>query len=129
MIVHDSSVLICHLWPRDRHHEAADAVLRAHVDVDNLIHPINLAEVLVGGVRSGTGTQMRSHIQEIGVRVWPVLSGEPLRLATLRATSGLKLPDCCALDAAMSTGSSLATFDGRLADAARGLGLDVVPLP
>lgn len=52
---------------------------------------------------------------------------DPLRLARLRATTGLKLPDCCALDAALGHGASLATFDEALAAAARRLGVDVLP--
>lgn len=41
-------------------------------------------------------------------------TGEPLQLATLRAESGLTLPDCCALDTALRTRSPLATFDGTV---------------
>ncbi len=52
---------------------------------------------------------------------------EPLRLAALRASSGLKLPDCCTLDTALSTRSTLATFDVFLATAARERNVDVAP--
>lgn len=54
---------------------------------------------------------------------------EPLRLARLRVNSRLKLPDCCVLSAAIATRSRIATFDGRLASAARELGLQVVTAP
>lgn len=45
--------------------------------------------------------------------------GELLRLAELRASSGLKLPDCCVPDVAIHHQASLATFDDTLAAAAR----------
>lgn len=52
---------------------------------------------------------------------------EPMRLARLRVESGLKLPGCRALDAAMTAGSALATFDRALAEAARSQDVPVVP--
>jgi len=45
--------------------------------------------------------------------------GEPLRLAELRANSGLQLPDCCVLDVAIHYRARLATFHEALAAAAR----------
>ena len=45
-------------------------------------------------------------------------------LAELRVSSGLRMPDCCVLLAAHATGGTVATFDHRLADAARALGFD-----
>ena len=68
-------------------------------------------------------------MEAIGVRIAGCLDGEPLRLANLRAGSGLKLPDCCALDSAMSTGSTPATFDDALAEAARQRHVKIAPEP
>ncbi len=45
----------------------------------------------------------------------------------MQIDSGLKLPECCALDTALSTGSILATFDVDLAKAARRYHLSVAP--
>jgi predicted nucleic acid-binding protein len=45
-------------------------------------------------------------------------------LAELRVSSGLRMPDCCVLLAAHATGGTVATFDHRLADAARAGGFD-----
>lgn len=52
---------------------------------------------------------------------------EPLRLAELRAAERLKLPDCCVLDAALTNDATLVTVDEKLAEAARRLGLSVLP--
>ena len=127
MIVLDASVLIAHLSPRDAHHSSATAVLRDAAPGMLLVHTLTLAEVLVGGVRVGRGAAMHEDLRAAGVQVAPTDADEPLRLAELRATSGLKLPDCCVLDAAVRAGAALATFDGALAAAARQRGVAVLP--
>ena len=47
-------------------------------------------------------------------------------MASLRATTGLRLPDWCALDTALTSAPALATFDAALAAAARRLGVTVL---
>ncbi len=127
MITLDASVLIAHLYPHDPHHQAATAYLRASVAEGFVIHSLNLAEVLVGGVRAGHGEEMLADLEAVGIRMADPRDREPLRLANLRASSGLKLPDCCALDTAMSTGTTLATFDDALARIARQRHVTVAP--
>jgi predicted nucleic acid-binding protein len=129
VITLDASVVIAHLYPLHPHHDVATAYLRASVDEELLIHSLNLAEVLVGGVKAGRRQELLSDLQAIGIRVADRADGEPLRLASLRADTGLKLPDCCALDTALLTGSTLATFDDTLAKAARKHHLTVAPDP
>jgi predicted nucleic acid-binding protein len=129
VITLDASVVIAHLQPRDPRHHAATTYLRDHAGEALLIHSLNLAEVLVGGVRAERGRELLADLQAIGLRTPDRSDGEPLRLATMRVESGLKLPDCCALDTALISGSALATFDERLATAARKLHLTVHPDP
>ncbi len=129
MITLDASLLIAHLHPNDPNHELATAYLRDHTDEPLLIHSLNLAEVLVGGVRAGRGQELLDDLRAIGLRVADQYEGESLRLATLRVETGLKLPDCCALDAALTTGTALATFDERLATVARARHIEVAPAP
>ena len=47
-------------------------------------------------------------------------------MATLRAGTRLRLRDCCVLLAAESAAGAVATFDEKLATAARQLGIAVV---
>lgn len=129
MITLDASLVIAHLNPYDAHHQVATAYLRDTAGERLLIHSLNLAEVLVGGVRAGRGQEMLSDLHAIGIRVADRTEGEPLRLALLRVECGLKLPDCCALDTAVATGSALATFDDALAKAARARRVAVAPDP
>lgn len=127
MIALDASVLTAHLRAGDAHHAAATSVLLEAGPRAMLVHAITLAEVLVGGVRAGRAAQLRDDLRSAGIAVAPQDEGEPLRLAELRATSGLKLPDCCVLDVALRHHASLATFDDVLATAARQSGVVVVP--
>lgn len=127
MIVLDASVLIAHLNSTDVHHDVATALLVAAAPGTMLVHTVSLAEVLVGGVRIGRGSSMRDAIRAMGIAVAANDDDEPLRLAELRATSGLKLPDCCVLDAAIRHQAALATFDDRLAETARRYGVSVEP--
>lgn len=68
---------------------------------------------------------MRDDLRAAGITVASHDDDEPLRLAELRATTGLKLPDCCVLDVAIHHRASLATFDLALAEAARKRGVPV----
>lgn len=132
MIVLDACVLIAHFSPTDAHHEAAGRVLRDAVDDEMTMHPVNLAEVLIGGVRIGQGSQMYDDVRALGVGVADAGIADALRLAELRVETGLKLPDCYALAtaevhaAAPGGALALATFDAHLADVARARGISVI---
>lgn len=127
MIVLDASILIAHFNPNDTHHDAATQVLLDSSPGTLVAHTVTMAEVLVGGVRVGRGAQMRADLESIGIQLADHDEQEPLRLAELRATSRLKLPDCCVLDTAIINGASLATFDGDLSAAARQRAIRVLP--
>lgn len=127
MITLDASVVIAHLRSRDPHHAVATDYLHEHADQPMLIHPLNLAEVLVGGVNAGRGQELLDDLHAIGLRPAAPQADEPLRLAMLRVETGLKLPDCCALLTALAHESTLATFDERLARAARVRHVNVGP--
>ncbi len=127
MITLDASLVIAHLYPHDPHHQEATGYLRRSAGERFAMHSLNFAEVLVGGAKAGRGREMLADLEAIGIRVADRPADEPLRLAELRASSGLRLPDCCALDTALSTASTLATFDDALAEAARRCHVAVAP--
>lgn len=126
MIVLDASVLVAHFSQQDAHHVASVQLLRAAAGEALIAHPLTLAEVLVGGVRVSRGTEMAADLGALGVQPASRDDGEPLRLATLRVSTGLRLPDCCVLDAAQTNAARLATFDAALGKAARRLGIPVL---
>ena len=127
MIALDASVLVAHLSPVDAHHAAATDILLTASPGSMLVHPLTLAEVLVGGVRIGRGAAMREDLQAAGVAVVPQDAEGPLRLAELRVSTGLKLPDCCVPDVALRHCAALATFDAALGAAANGRGVALLP--
>lgn len=127
MIALDASVLVAHLFPFDAHHDAATSILLDAAEEPLLVHSLTMAEVLVGGVRIGKGAEMLADLLAAGIVIASRDDDEPLRVAELRATTGLKLPDCCVLDTAKANKAKLATFDGALATAAHRLGVFVLP--
>lgn len=127
MIVLDASVLIGHLSSADAHHEAATALVLATPAGSMLLHPLTLAEVLVGAARVGRAVQLRDDLRAAGMSTVVPDADEPLRLAELQVSTGLKLPDCCVLSAALHHRAGLGTFDVALGEAARRRGLAVLP--
>ena len=115
LIVVDASVLIAWLDETDAHHHDAIDVLAA---VDQfVVHPLTLAEVLVHPTRQGRDGDVLGRLEAIGM----VQSNQPIdaaSLARLRATTGLKMPDCVVLACARDHRVEVRTFDAALARAA-----------
>jgi predicted nucleic acid-binding protein len=108
----------------DAHHLVATRLLsRGEQHQAGVVHPMNLAEVLVGPSRRGKENQAAGAIVASGIETIVTDAEAPIRLARLRATTKLRLPDCCVLDAALETGYPMATFDDRLARVATSLGI------
>lgn len=127
MIILDASVVIAFLNTADPHNPRAVELLAENVGEGFGMHPLTLAEVLVGGVRVGRANQLLADLQAIGVMALDSQANEAMILAELRASSGMKMPDCCVLMTALRDASPLATFDERLARTARSLGLSTLP--
>ena len=123
MIVLDASVVIAFLNPSDPHHSRAAQLLEEHSTAGFRMHQLTLAEVLVGAVRTGRGAQLFDDLISLGVVAHEPDASEPLILAELRATTGLRMPDCCVLAVARQETLPLATFDDELARAAQALGV------
>jgi len=125
VIVVDASVLIAHLDATDVHHDRAGALLVDIAGEPLGASPITLAEVLVGPALAGKLDRATAAVQQLAVTQVGLEDDSPVRLAALRATTRLKLPDCCVLLAAEQARGAVATFDGRLAGAAHQRGLGV----
>jgi predicted nucleic acid-binding protein len=123
VIVLDASVLIAHLGATDALHDRAVELLVDAADEPLGVSPVTLAEVLVGPARADRLEAAQAAIDELEVAVVSLGDNAPARLATLRAATGLRLPDCCVLLAAETVNAEIATFDDRLALSATDLGL------
>ncbi len=123
MIILDASVLIAHLEPADKHHDRAAGLLLAHQAEEFAASVISLAEIYVGAARANRLTDVEHAIARLRVAAVPLPAIAARRLAEIRATTNLKLPDCCVIHAAEQHHGTVATFDSLLADQARRLNL------
>lgn len=126
MIVLDASVLVAYLDGEDDHHAAADGLLAEAIDDDLAANPLTLAEVLVAPVRDGRLHQTQAALRDLEVRELPFPADAAIRLARIRVSTGLRMPDCCVLLAAEVAGASVASFDERLAQTAENRNLAVL---
>jgi len=126
VIVLDASVLIAYLDSDDNHHVAAEALLVGAIDDDLGANPLTLAEVLVVPARDGRLESAQTVLRELEVDELPFPRDTAVRLAQLRASTGLTMPDCCVLLAAEDAGAAVASFDDRLARTAEDRNLTVL---
>lgn len=118
MIVLDACALIAYLNPTDAQHDQANEVFLQNAEEPFGISPLSLGEVLVGPTRTGNLGIMASVLRRLRIDTIALPPDAPMRLASIRAATALKMPDCCALLAAEQSNASLVTFDERLAKAA-----------
>ena len=121
MIVLDASVIIAHFASGDPF--APQALEIMDTEEELCLHPMTLAECLVGAERLGQATVMRERLGAIGIGIWHPDDDDPYRIAELRAHTSLKLPDCCVISAAIAQTATLASFDEKLLLAAERLGV------
>jgi predicted nucleic acid-binding protein len=127
VIVLDASILIAYLDNNDRHHAAAEALLERAIEDDLGVNPLTLAEVLVVPAREARLDPVRSVLRDLEVQELAFPAETAVRLAQLRASTGLKMPDCCVLLAAADNAARIACFDDRLARAAESRQVEVFP--
>jgi predicted nucleic acid-binding protein len=127
VIVLDASVLIAYLDSDDSHHAAAETLFMEAVDEDIAANPLTLAEVLVAPARQGNLDLAQTALRALEVSELPFPPDTSVRLAQLRASTGLKMPDCCVLLAAEQATATIASFDDRLRQAATDRNLFILP--
>ncbi len=127
MIVLDADVLIAHLDAEDAQHARARSLLELHAAEDLGASVLTLAETLVFPAREGRLGRAARDVARLDIVPIPIDEAAPAQLASLRAQTGLKLPDCCVLLAAQVVDAdTVLTFDKRLAGAARELGFATI---
>jgi predicted nucleic acid-binding protein len=123
LTVLDASIIVAHFSGADAHHEDAVAILEG---ADGLAaSTLTLAEALVQPASAGRLGEPLTSLLELGVRPVPIDDVAVATLAELRAETGLRMPDCCVLHAAIIVGAdAIGTRDQRLARVAREKGLE-----
>ncbi len=125
MIILDASVLIGHFESADAHHADATALLRARALEAFAASVVTLAEVYVGAARAGQADKLHRLLEQLQIGGLDLPARAARRLGELRATTMLKMPDCCVLYSAQQHNAAIATFDGKLSARATELGLTV----
>ena len=99
MIVADASWIIALRDADDPHHASAITLNEATVDDVIVVHPVTLAECLVGAARLGQldagAAALRAAFEVADIDI-----DAPLRWANIRSATSLRLPDAIALDTA-----------------------------
>lgn len=126
MIVLDATVLIAYLDERDAHHERAVTLLSREIDDDFAVSALTLAEVLVDPAGAGRLDAALSALADLDVAEQLFPHDTAIRLAELRASTRLRMPNCCVLLAAQHAGARIASFDKPLANAATRLAIATV---
>jgi predicted nucleic acid-binding protein len=125
VIIIDVSVLVGHFESAEAHHTDATALLRAHALESFAASVITLAEIYVGAARAGQADRLHQLLAQLQIESLDLPAGAARRLGELRATTKLKMPDCCVLYSAEQHNAAIATFDDKLAARAAELGLTV----
>jgi predicted nucleic acid-binding protein len=107
----DASAVIAAISPDHVHHARA---LELFGDDPWLIHAVQAAEVLVHPARQSAerAAEVMAMLVDAGASIEQHL--DPVAVATLRAETGLKMPDAIALWTARHHGLPLITFDAKL---------------
>lgn len=122
LVVFDASVLVAFLAREDAHHVAAVEVVRASLEpgTERCLCAVTLSEILVGPIRSGRPGVVEDFVERLSVEVRPVGAALALRGATVRARTGLALPDAYVVAVGLEARESgsgdvrVESFDQRL---------------
>lgn len=139
LIVLDANVVIGFLDETNAHYSRSVELLGEYEYEPWVMHEITIAEVLAGPAKTGKAAAEKVWlaIQELGIipaQSWESQSNErqsrisPLAVATLRAQTGLPIPDCLVVLTSGDpvAGNQIMTFDERLATKAGELGYAIL---
>ena len=130
-VVLDADVLIGALDASDPHHAQARACFTAwHRRSETvLVSVVNLSEVLVAPAAEAERLRRaRAAIAALGVAIHRPTEAIGVEAARLRGAHAISLPDAYCLAAAKHLDASVASFDQKVARAARDEGVDVTDL-
>jgi predicted nucleic acid-binding protein len=132
--VFDADVLIAFLTRGDAHHERARERVRASLapGVERRICAVTLSEILVGPIRAGRAEVVEQMLARLSIETGHVDPALARSAATVRARTGLRLPDAYVLATAIQAERQgkeevrIETFDRSLARARARLRADEV---
>lgn len=123
----DSSVVIAMINPLDVHCGQAVKLIASNPGRPRILHEVSLAECLVRSIEQGETGEVIKFMESMEVEYQATTGvAGALRVAEIRMKSRLPLSDCYVIDAALMRRLSLASFDEKLNQAARELGIETV---
>lgn len=125
VVVLDASALIALASSKDPHHKWALDMFRDTASFDLQITSVSQAEAMVHPARNGKLDRFHKLVSGLGVEVRAVEGEDAAKLASLRVSTSLKMPDVCVLNQAIKVQGSIATTDKELAKAANTKGVGV----
>ena len=125
IVVLDASALIALAASKDPHHDWALKMFRDTTSFQLQMTALTQAEVLVHPAKAGKLEKFLKLISELDLKITPIESNDSSKLANIRATTNLKMPDAVVLHQAVKEKGSIATTDGQLAKVARSNGVGV----
>jgi predicted nucleic acid-binding protein len=124
-----ASALIALLDANDAHHAETVRVLASLKPGQLIAHSVNVAESLVAAASIGKEHDSLLRLQALGMRILSGDATEPERIAKLRTSTNLRLPDCYPVDAALTNNAQLLSFDDRQNRAAAHAGVTLAEVP
>lgn len=121
----DASALIALASSKDPHHDWALEMFRDTATFDLQMTSLTYAEVLVHPARAGKLDKFLKLLAQLGLEITSVSAEDSQSLATLRASSSLKLPDVVVLNQAIKSKGSIASADQDLIRVAKEKGIGV----
>lgn len=123
MIVLDAGVLIAYADQTDTHNDVTRQFLLEHADHTFHVSALSLAEAFVRPSAQGTLNPVREVLSVLELDVEDVLGNEAVKLATVRAQTGLRMSDALVVHTAQQLGAQIATTDIAMSKAANKLGV------
>ena len=125
LVVLDASALIALVSSQDPHHNWALEMFRDTASFELQMSALTQAEVLVHPARAGKLEKFLKLIRGLGLEITPIEEADASKLASIRLSTNLKMPDAVVLHEAMKVNGSIATTDNNLAKVAKAQGLGV----
>jgi predicted nucleic acid-binding protein len=119
VIVLDASAVIALASSKDPHHQWAMEMFLDTASFELQMTALTHADVLVHPARAGKLDKFQNFLGGLGVEITPIDNSDSSKLAKLRASTTLKMPDVVILHQAMKVKGSIATTDRNLAKVAR----------
>lgn len=123
VVVLDASALIALVSSKDPHHKWAVEMFRDTASFDLQMSALTYAEILVHPARAGKAERFLKLIAGLGLEITAIEETDSGKLASLRATTNLKMPDVVVLHQAMKVKGSIFTTNQKLAKVAKDKGV------